>query len=103
MPRALVCTAPDGRPLEGRYPSTDIYLISDKPVGELCLSSYAVSYRGATKLLSFAEDRRGLTDQYIVEVCQGGDLKCVIRWPQIMSQVGTASKSVECYEELRMR
>ncbi|KAF6233236.1 hypothetical protein HO173_008525 [Letharia columbiana] len=67
VPRALVCTAPDGRPLEGRYPGTDIYLISDKPVGELCLSSYAVNYRGATKLLNFAEDRRGLMDQNIVE------------------------------------
>ena len=42
-------------------------------------------------------------DQNIVEVCQGGALKCVIQWPQIMSHVGTASKSVECYEELRTR
>lgn len=102
-PRAKIWTAPDGRPLERHYRSTDIRLTSDNPVGDLCLSSYAVSYRGASKLLSLVEDTRGLLDQYIKERCQDGDLKCVIQWPQIMSQVGPASMLVEAYEELKAK
>ena len=102
VPHTLIWTAPDGRPLGYLYASTDIRLTSDNPVGELCLSSYAVSYRGAKKLLSLAEDWRGLMDQYVMERCQDGDLKCVIQWPHIMSQVDVGSKSVELNEELRV-
>lgn len=87
VPHAIkVRTGPDGRPLEEPYPSTSIRLTSNQPVGELCLSSYAVSYRGAVKLLGLAEDMRGLMDRYVEERCEDGDLKCVIQWPQIMSQ-----------------
>lgn len=103
IPHAKIWTAPDGRPLEAQYSSTDIRLISDKPVGDLCLSSYAVSYRGAVKLLSLVEDMRGLLDQYVKERCQDGDLKCVIQWPQILGQVGPASIAVQAIEELKTR
>ena len=81
-----IWTGQDGRPLEGPHPDTSIRLTSNEPVGELYLSSYAVSYRGAMRLLSLAEDMRGLLDRYVEERCQDGDLKCVIEWPQIMSQ-----------------
>lgn len=103
VPHAKIWTAPDGRPLEAQYRSTDIRLTSDNPVGDLCLSSYAVSYRGASKLLSLVEDMRGLLDQYAKEKCQDGDLKCVIHWPQIMSQVGQASMLVKEHEGLKAR
>ena len=103
VPHAKIWTAPDGRPLDAHYRSTDIRLTSDNPVGDLCLSSYAVSYRGAMKLLSLAVDMSGLLDQYIQERCQDGDLKCVIQWPQIMTQVGPVSMLVEASEELKAK
>ena len=103
VPHAKIWTAPDGRPLGAQYRSNDVRLISDNLVGDLCLSSYAVSYRGAMKLLILAKDMRGMLDQYVQERCQDGNLKCVIQWPQIMSQVATASMSVEDHEGLKAR
>lgn len=103
VPHAKIWTAPDGRPLDAQYRSTDIRLTSDNPVGDLCLSSYAVSYRGALKLLSLAEDMKGLLDQDVQERCQKGDLKCVIQWPQIMTQVGPASMLVKASGELKAK
>ena len=102
VPRAKIWTAPDGRPLEDQYSSTEVRLTSDRPVGELCLSSYAVSYRGAVKLLGLAEDMSELMDQYVEERCNDGNLKCFMQWPQIMGQVGAASEGVERYEDLKM-
>ncbi|CAF9939067.1 hypothetical protein IMSHALPRED_001194 [Imshaugia aleurites] len=103
LPRAKIWTAPDGRPLGDQYSSTDVRLTSDKPVGELCLSSYAVSYRGAVKLLGLAEDMSELIDQYVEERCDDGDLKCIVQWPQIMGQMGAASEPLERYEDLKIR
>lgn len=103
VPHAKIWTAPDGHPLGAQYRSTDIRLTSDNPVGDLCLSSYAVSYRGASKLLSLVDDMRGLLDQFVKEKCQSGDLKCVIQWPQIMSQVAPASMLVEEHEGLKAK
>ncbi len=41
-------------------------------------------------------------NNYVMERCQDGDLKCVIQWPHIMSQAGVGSKSVEPSKELRV-
>ena len=103
VPHASAWTTSEGHPLEYPHASTDICLTSDLPIGKLCLSSYAVSDRGAAKLLRLAEYWKGPMAQYLMERCQDGDVKCIIQWPQIMSQVGTASKSVVRYEELSAR
>ena len=92
---------PAGRPLQDPYSSTDVRLSSDDPVGALCLSAYAVSYRGAVRLLGLAEDMRGLMDEFVKERCEDGDLKCVVQWPQVMDQVGAGSGDGARYEELR--
>ena len=67
----------------------------------MCAYAYAISYKGAVKMLDYVKETDTSFDLAMSNICQWhGDMNCVGVWPQVFTASGSASNIERPEEDL---